>query len=154
MSLIEAQVVGAVQVSQFLGITVPAAVRGRVSDAVRVAGYMIQRRAVTVELSGGVLNHRSGRLQASVNTRFTATNNTFVSTVGSALFYGRIWELFGIRARIILPVSKKALAWPGGLHPVKRVSIPAQSKRPWLKPALEAMRPTITRSITAAVQGI
>lgn len=49
---------------------------------------------------------------------------------------------FGSRPHVIEPKNKKALAWPGGRHPVKRVNHPGT-------PALHIMR----RALRAAGRG-
>jgi hypothetical protein len=45
------------------------------------------------KLSGQVLGKRSGRLVRSINTRFTDTEYSSTSSTGTALKYGRFWEL-------------------------------------------------------------
>ena len=43
----------------------------------------------------------------------------------------------GRPALVIKPKRKKALAWPGGEHPVKSVKQPARKGDPWLARAVE-----------------
>jgi hypothetical protein len=42
----------------------------------------------------------------------------------------------GTRPHVIEPRDKKALAWPGGKHPVKKVHHPGTQAQPHLRPAL------------------
>ncbi|GIM88756.1 hypothetical protein [Paractinoplanes toevensis] len=46
----------------------------------------------------------------------------------------------GSRPHIIEPKTKKALAWPGGAHPVRRVHHPGTKARHTLRNALKAAR--------------
>jgi hypothetical protein len=41
---------------------------------------------------------------------------------------------------VIVPVSAKALFWPGAAHPVKRVNHPGTRANPFLKKALQQQR--------------
>jgi phage gpG-like protein len=55
--------------------------------------------------------------------------------IGSDLPYAAIQQLGGrIGPRVILPRGKKALSWPGGRHPVKKVNWPGATipARPYL----------------------
>jgi hypothetical protein len=47
---------------------------------------------------------------------------------------------FGAGPHIIRPVTKKALAWPGGRHPVAVVNHPGNPASPFLRPALYTRR--------------
>ncbi|RAJ70279.1 bacteriophage HK97-gp10 putative tail-component [Streptomyces sp. Amel2xB2] len=47
---------------------------------------------------------------------------------------------YGAGPHIIRPVNKKALAWPGGRHPVAVVNHPGNPARPFLRPALYTRR--------------
>ena len=83
-------------------------------------------------------------------------------TVGSRVFYLRIWELTGHRAYTIVPRRRKALKIPiaavsvpagggftlvttGGFILRASVKMPAVQKKPWLRPALEDSLPQIRR---------
>jgi phage gpG-like protein len=147
-------VTGVETVTQRLSTTKPAAARGRLRIAIQKLGFQLQRNVVTNQLNGGVLARRSGRLARSINTRFTETENAASAFVGTNLIYGRIWELTGSRAFTIRPNLKKALYWPGAANPYASVNHPAQAARPYLKPALNAMRPQIRETLADAMQGL
>jgi phage gpG-like protein len=55
--------------------------------------------------------------------------------IGTNVVYARIHQLGGqLAPRVILPKGKKALSWPGGRHPVKKVNWPGATMpaRPYL----------------------
>jgi hypothetical protein len=155
--VISGRVIGAEAVVRRFAVSAPESARSRVRTAVRFLGLSLQRLVVTTNLAGGVLNKRTGRLQRSVNTRFAESGDVFRSATGSKLVYGRAWELgFQTRAFDIYPKAAQALAWPGGIHPVKVVHRPAASHaaRPWLRPALESMRPEVNKVLKLAMRGL
>ena len=146
-------VVGAERVVTSLGVTQPAAAVERVRNAVHRLGYLLEAKVKTDKLNGGVLNRRSGRLARSINTQFTSSGLSETASVGTSVLYGRIWELTGSREFVIVPKTKKALFWKGAAHPVRSVLHPAQAPRPFLRPALDDMRPLIRTTIADAARG-
>jgi phage gpG-like protein len=147
-------VTGVEAVTQRLSTTKPAEARARLRIAIQKLGYQLQRNVVTNQLNGGVLARRSGRLARSINTRFLSAGDTEAAIVGTNLIYGRIWELTGSRAYVIRPKIKKALFWAGAANPYRSANHPAQSPRPFLKPALNAMRPQIRETLTEAMRNL
>lgn len=152
--VIRGTVTGSEAVQRKLTITAPNTARQRMRLTVRRLTYMLEREVRSNQLNGGVLNRRSGRLARSINSTFADTTNSTTGSVGTPLLYGRIWELTGSRAYIILPRNKRALAWPGGRHPVASAFHPAQAPRPFLKPALHRMRPLIRTELDAAMRNL
>lgn len=73
---------------------------------------------------GGKTLQDTGRLAASITSSYTRDS----AIVGTNVKYGAIHQ-FGGRtgAREIRPRRKKALFWPGALHPVRRVLHPGAS---------------------------
>ena len=79
--------------------------------------------------------------------------------MGTNLGYGIFWELGGtIPARTILPRLKKALYWPGALHPVRSVKHPGSRANPFMEriiavsqPEIDTMFGTALKQITAAI---
>lgn len=147
-------VVGAERVVQRLSIAAPGAARERLKLAIRKLGYQLEATVRTVQLNGGVLQRRSGRLAGSINTRFVDAANESTAFVGTNKLYGRIWELTGSRAFTMVPRFKKALFWPGAANPYRSAFHPAQSKRPFLKPALDQMRGNIHTTLTDAMKAL
>lgn len=147
-------VVGAEAVIAQLGGAMPGQAIARMRDAVHALGFLLERKVKLEKLSGQILNRRSGRLNRSINTRFIDTATSSTASVGTSLKYGRIWELTGSKAFTIVPVNKKALFWPGAAHPVRSVFHPAQAARPFLRPSLEEMRPTIKSTLARAMQNL
>lgn len=88
---------------------------------------------------GGQTLIKSGRLMNSI---FGQSHPDHIEeiradsvTVGTNVKYAAIHQLGGkIGARVILPVGKKALFWPGARHPVKKVNWPGATipARPFL----------------------
>lgn len=152
--MITGRVIGAEAVVQKFAFRAPDEVRARVAFAIRGLGYLLQRNVQSNQLNGGVLGRRSGRLARSINAKFIESADVFTSRVGSNVFYGRIWELTGFSAHDIVPKTAQALFWKGAMHPVKVVHVPAQSARPWLRPALEEMRPVIHDTLLNAMRGL
>jgi HK97 gp10 family phage protein len=85
----------------------------------------------------------TARLKSSINREVTQTSNEVVVKVGSGVAgepvkYAMHVE-FGTGPRLILPVNKKALWWPGARHPVAYVNHPGTRAKPYLRPALAEM---------------
>lgn len=92
--MIVAKIVGLENVQLRLTKRIPLAARDRVAKVVRSLGLQLQRNVVGRKLAGQVLNRRTGTLARSINTRFEETSpDTFTSSTGTALAYGRFWEL-------------------------------------------------------------
>lgn len=112
-------------------------------------------RTHTVDnLSGKVLKVRTGRLRGSIFTNIASTTNgLLVGTIGTNVFYGRIWELTGHKAFTVRPKTKKALAFSVGkftsatsranLIFSKIAQIPAAEPRPFISPAILKADPFI-----------
>lgn len=147
-------IVGGEQVVSRLRLTYPDTSVRRVRDAVHALGLLLERTVKLQKLSGQILKRRSGRLVRSINTRFIDTSTSSTAITGTSLKYGRIWELTGSREFTIVPKDKKALFCPGARHPVKSVLHRAQSPRPFLKPTLEEMRPTIRATLERAMMNL
>ena len=110
--------------------------------AMNRAGVLFRNEAV-VNLTGRVLKRRTGRGASSVFWRVRLNDTGGVVTVGSNVFYLRIWELTGLPNRVITPVNKKALkipvpGAPGGFIFRKKATIPRTPPKPWLEPAVMA----------------
>lgn len=151
---ITGSIVGVEAVVARLGVTAPANAVARLRTTVHQLGIQLETKVKLEKLNGQVLKRRSGRLAGSINTRFVDTQDSSTATVGTALRYGRIWELTGSPAYTITAIRKKALFWPGAAHPVKSVLHPAQAPRPFLRPALDEMRTTIRAQLEAAMKGL
>lgn len=154
--IITGRVVGADRViEQFQGIT--PRVRERLWDSVRMLGLRLQANVQSDWLSGRALHRRTGRLASSVKARFQSTSRSATSTVGTNLSYGRFWELGfhgmeTVRAhtrrfhKVYGREVKPGVAQVGAFS--RKVD---QAARPFLKPALRELTPTINRELKAAV---
>jgi hypothetical protein len=127
---------------------------------IKMTGLMIalQAHIVGEKLSGQVLHHRTGKLIDSIRLdppQATATENEVSGGVvggGGPVPYARIWEETGWKAHEIVPVNKKALAFmlDGKQIIVRRVMVPAQGPRPFMKPSFEEMREQIIGGLQQA----
>lgn len=157
MITVTGKIIGVEAVTRELATAAPKRAVTRLRRTVRALGLTLQRNVVLEKLQGGVLNKRSGRLARSINTRFTDTDASSTSTTGTALIYGRAWELgFTVPARDIFPKRAGALFWPGAAHPVRKVHQNARTEAPrsFLRSALEELRPQILRDLSAAMEGL
>jgi len=142
---VTATVVGGVQVSTKFLLS-GARVKEQVLREMRSLTIKLQRKVKEEKLSGQVLKVRSGRGRRSINQRVTVFGESVVGRVGTWVDYMAAWEKgFTLPARDIYPVKAMALFWPGAAHPVARVHQPARTvqARPFLRPALDEMRPEI-----------
>jgi len=128
--------------------------------------WAIARRSQTRYLTGGTpLNVQTGRLRSSVRVgRIRREPGKIVGTVGTNVFYGRVWE-FGASTpgHIVRPVNidprtgkvfthLRFRLGPYGSHgegmgpwvSVKEVKL---APKPWLAPAVEDTRPFMMREI-------
>lgn len=78
----------------------------------------------------------SGELVESIGTRYPGKMRGMV-IVGTDHW---VPTEFGSPAHEIRPRKKKALAWPGGLHPVGKVDHPGTPEQPFMRPALYRRR--------------
>ncbi|HEY1794915.1 MAG TPA: HK97-gp10 family putative phage morphogenesis protein [Stellaceae bacterium] len=113
------------------------------------------RAAVERNLSGAVLQQRSGRLASSIDVSIERTGSAVSATVGSDVPYAAIHEYGGvIPAHEILPKSARALAfpWQGRERFFKRVELPAvqMPERSFMRSALAEMAPEIRAAMAAA----
>jgi hypothetical protein len=129
-----------------------------VSEAVYLSGVALQRRVVQQKLRGQVLKRRTGRLAGSIaldpQDRARVSGTTVSIQVGTNVKYGIAWELGAvIPPHIIQARYAKALFWKGAKHPVRQVNMPGRTMqpRPFLRPALEELRPLIRQKIQAAI---
>lgn len=105
---------------------------------------ILAEREAKLNLSGRILNRRTGRLRNSITHKVKIQGDKVVGTIGTNVVYGRIHELGGE----IFPRKAKALKFniPGvGWRTVKKVTMPA---RPYLRPALEDNMSEITRILS------
>lgn len=147
-------IVGAEAFEARLSLFAPAEAMTRIKKEVHTLGFLLEAKVKSEKLNGVVLRRQSGRLARSINTRFSGTATSESSHTGTSVKYGRIWELTGSREFRIFPKNKQALFWKGALHPVRSVLHPAQRPRPFLKPALQELRPTILTRLTKATEGL
>lgn len=126
------------------GLVVPALFKG-----MKASMYLAEREA-KLNLSGRVLNRRTGRLRSSVTVETDIAGDRVMGRIGSNVIYARIHELGGD----IFPKRAKALKFqiPGvGWRTAQKVTMP---ERPFLRPAimdnLEDMSRLIGKEIETA----
>jgi phage gpG-like protein len=114
------------------------------------------RATVVRNLSGGVLQQRTGRLAGSIDVSVEQNGAAVSAKLGTDVPYAAIHEYGGmIPAREILPQSARALAfpWQGRVRFFKRVELPPvqMPERSFLRSALAEMEPEIRSAMAAAV---
>lgn len=93
---------------------------------------------------------RSGKLKKSIRQRFSTVK--LEGQVFSNQPYAHLVE-FGSRAHTVKPRKKKALRFfRGGPVFTKRARIPAQSGKPFFKPAYDYVEPQLIRDVKKAIQ--
>lgn len=80
-----------------------------------------------------------GTLRRSITKDVQGAGGTVRGIVGTNLPYAKFVHE-GTAPHVIVPVSAKALFWPGARHPVKRVNHPGTRANPFLKKALQQQR--------------
>ena len=128
-------------------------------EAIKRKVQVAQRRGINETMAGCLREAKSrvpvrtGLLQGSLRMIPAAVKaGKVVGIWGSfQVDYARVVE-FGMRPHVILPVNKKALYWPGALHPVKVVHHPGTKGKPFLRPAAEKEYPLLGQRIKRALQ--
>ena len=138
--------------ARFAGL--PQSLAARVAQEVERLGGVLRDR-VERNLSGDVLQRRSGRLAASIAVTVEPTAGGASATVSSDAPYAAIHEYGGtIPARTILPQSARALAfpWRGQQRFFKRVTVPAVTmpERSFMRSALAETAPEIRAALEGA----
>jgi phage gpG-like protein len=134
----------------------PETVAARLEQEVRrLAGVL--RGRIERNLSGRVLQRRSGALAASIAVDVARSGLSVAATAGSDSPYAAIHEYGGvIPARTILPKNARALAfpWQGRQRFFKRVQIAAAAmpERSFLRTALAETEPEIRAALEAAAR--
>ena len=118
------------------------------------------RNEVVLNLTGRVLRRRTGRLVSSITTRVRKQATVVQGIIGTNVWYGRMWELSGYPAHVVVPIRARALKIPIGKRTTgrggrtlkqpktififrKRAFIPAQKARPFIAPAIAKSHPAI-----------
>lgn len=102
-----------------------------------------------VKKQGGAPLKKSGALWQSI--RIVETNSKSV-TVGTDRPYA-VYHQFGTGPYVIRPKGKKALFWPGAMHPVKQINHPGIPARPFFPfDSAGKMIPSAIRQVEAAAR--
>jgi phage gpG-like protein len=140
-------------------VALPASLRAALLETVTRLTIELQRYVMKEKLTGQVLHNRTGTLRRSIYQHVNATADAVLGEVGTNLSYGVMWETTGMAAHDVVPVKAKALSfvWNGERVFFKRVHIPAQGPRSFLKSALadkeDYIRAEILKAVRAAVRG-
>jgi phage gpG-like protein len=151
--MISASISGLDTLTARLG-ALPQTLAQRLAEEVeRLSGVLRDR--VERNLSGGVLQQRSGRLAGSIAVSVERAGLGASASVTSDAPYAAIHEYGGtIPAHTILPQSARALAfpWRGQQRFFKRVQLPAitMPERSFMRSALDETAPEIQAAIQAA----
>lgn len=137
----------------------PDAITAEVDQTVQKLGFELERRVAIDYLTGQVLHVRTGRLRSSIahgkpgsTSRQESTSTSSIYYVGTNVSYGVAWER-GIKAHDIVPKRAKMLRFEIGGQVLfrKKVHVPDQPARPFLEPALDAMKPLIISELQRAL---
>jgi phage gpG-like protein len=136
-----------------LGV-LPQALADRLAQEIERLGGVLRDR-IDRNLSGEVLQRRTGRLAGSITVEAERVGLGASVTVASDSPYAAIHEYGGtIPARTVLPQSARALAfpWRGRQRFFKRVQLPAVTmpERSFMRSALNETLPEIRAAIEAA----
>lgn len=117
--------------------------RGRTGAVARDLGrralLVTNQAKVNATGVGGGPKVRTGRLRSSITFALGQDGEGLFADVGTNVSYARYVEL-GTRPHVIRPRTRKALAWKGARHPVRKVNHPGSKPHPFLRPALRASR--------------
>jgi phage gpG-like protein len=132
----------------------PQSLAARLAEEVARLGDVLRDR-VERNLSGEVLQQRSGRLAASIAVDVARSGLAATATVSSDSPYAAIHEYGGVTpARTILPQKARALAfpWRGQQRFFKRVQLPAVTmpERSFMRAALDETASELQAAIEAA----
>ena len=137
----------------------PARIQSRLSQTVYELAEKLRSHVIQDKLAGQVLNHRSGRLQQSIQQKVDSNATSVTGTVYSAgdVKYAAIHEFGGqIPAHEIVAKNAQALAFMMGGKMVfaKRVNWPGATmpERSFMRSSLADMRDEIVQKMTQAVQ--
>ena len=121
-----------------------------------ISGAVADR--IRQNLSGGVLNIRSGSLFGSVKRSGPDADGSAleagVTAGGDGAPYGIYFEKGGLGSYTITAKNAKVLAFMGGggaMVFAKSVIHPAIPLRPWFQPAVDAIAPTIPGELQEAI---
>ena len=92
------------------------------------------------------------QLLDSAASAISAINGAY-AVVGTNLPYARMVH-DGTRPHQIVARNKRALAWPGGAHPVRAVNHPGYRGNPFLTDALKDKTPAVQQRLLAALNAI
>lgn len=122
------------------------------------ARNLVRRKIMTEKLMGQVLRRRTGTLLRSIQEgggpAELVSETHARASLGTNVWYGKMWETTGYPAHEVQAAPGKALRFQVGGQVLfrKRVRIPAQAPRPFIRPALEESREAIRNLARVRVQ--
>ena len=131
-----------------------------VTDKLNELDLQMQQYIVGEELHGQVLQQRTGKLAGSIRMIPAAQSGTEITGAveggGGPAFYARVHEYGGEKEFIISPVNAKALMFQmnGETIFAKRVVHPPLPARPFMRPALDFMKPQIVEGLQETLREV
>jgi len=115
------------------------------SDSQRVEGRELITRITTIALASVKRETpvKRGTLRRSETYEIDSPQQ---GHIGTNLKYARAVHE-GLPPRVITPVHKAALFWPGAAHPVKKVNHPGTKGNPFFTRGINHARPGIDREL-------
>lgn len=130
------------------------------ADDLGDAGPLVLRRTIRIvrDTASDVVSHAralcpvdTGELKASISADIEFAGLGFEA--GPTADHGAFVE-YGTPPHEIRPRIKRALWWPGALHPVGRVHHPGTSPQPYMIPAFEGQMPEFEEKLADAAEDI
>jgi phage gpG-like protein len=137
---------------------IPDAINAGLARAIAKLGIDLQRRVQEDELSGQILNVRSGSLKSSIDVEIDQSADRITATIFSDSDYARVHE-FGFSGEVTVRASLRRIREAFG-RPIaeKTIAIGAHSRRmalperSYLRSALEEMAPDIRDEVEATLR--
>ena len=132
----------------------PGSLRAKLESTIKSLTFDLAKKVKQDFLSGQVLQRRTGRLSRSITTSFENDNDSFKGIVGTNVAYGAYHE-FGFTGQETVKTFQRKMTMAFGRPLIKPLIVQVRSftrnvnykPHPFLRPALEEMRPEIEKQI-------
>ncbi len=131
----------------------PASLREKLESTIKSLTFDLAKKVKADKLSGQVLQRPSGRLIRSITTSFENDNDSFKGIVGTNVAYGAYHEFGFVGQETVKTFQRKQTMAFGRPMNTKIVQVRSFTRNvnykahPFLRPALEEMRPEIEKQI-------
>ena len=132
---------------------VPGSLREKLESTIKSLTFDLAKKVKQDFLSGQALQRRTGRLSRSITTSFESDNDSFKGIVGTNVAYGAYHEFGFTGQETVKTFQRKQTMAFGRPMNTKIVQVRSFTRNvnykahPFLRPALEEMRPEIEKQI-------